>query len=53
MAKHSSNETIFQGAVPLLEHFSSLVIGSPSPKVNVVTLSKRHGIPKPAGRSAD
>jgi hypothetical protein len=44
MPRHGSNETIIKGAVPLLEHLDSLVVGSPGQKANVVALFKKHGI---------
>ncbi|MFA7329791.1 MAG: phage minor head protein [Candidatus Delongbacteria bacterium] len=44
MPRHGSNETIFKGAVPLLEHLDSLVVGSSGQKASVVALFRKHGI---------
>jgi hypothetical protein len=44
LPRHGSNETIFKGSVPLLEHLDSMVVASSGQKANVVALFKQHGI---------
>jgi hypothetical protein len=54
MSEYSSNETIFKGAVPLLEHLDAIVVDSSVRRARVVDLFKKHGIVTlPDGRKID
>ena len=44
MPNYGGNETIFKGAVPLLEHLDAIVVDSATRRTRVVALFKKHGI---------
>lgn len=54
MPYFGSNETIFKGAVPLLEHLDVIGVDSAARKARIVGLFKQHGITKlPDGRKVE
>jgi hypothetical protein len=54
MPYYGGNETIFKGAVPLLEHVESIVVDSATRRKRVISLFEQHGITKlPDGRSIE
>jgi len=54
MPNYGGNETIFKGAVPLLEHLDAIVVDSQARRTRVLALFKKHGITAlPDGRGID